>query len=210
MRDADKFRACGGPAVTGRLRHLFRCLALSVLLATVGFGGGLIAAVPDARPTGGRDTARVVISLRPGAAPQAAAADRRDGSGPGVPARDGQFRFVVRAASCGAKTVGGRFLDATARGVFCQVDVSVRNVGRLPRAFDVSDQTAYDVHGQAYESDLTASVQANRGKVTFLAEVLPGERISRTLVFDVPAGARLTSIELRDSAWSRGVVVPLS
>jgi hypothetical protein len=44
---------------------------------------------------------------------------------------------------------------------------------------------------------------------TFITPINPGNSVVGTLVFDVPVGSTLSSIELHDSAFSDGVSVQL-
>jgi len=56
------------------------------------------------------------------------------------PARDGKFEFTVSKVDCGATRVGSDLLDEKAQGVFCLVDVTVKNIGDEAQLFDGSSQ----------------------------------------------------------------------
>jgi hypothetical protein len=45
---------------------------------------------------------------------------------------------------------------------------------------------------------------------TFLNNINPGNEVTGTLVFDVPAGVELAALELHDSLFSGGVKVALT
>lgn len=128
----------------------------------------------------------------------------------GQPARDGKFEFTVTSASCGGSTVGDGPLAEKAQGVFCQIKVTVKNIGDRAQMFDGSDQKVFDAAGARYSNDTAAELAANEGSPTFLESVNPGNQVSGVLVFDVPAGTKLTKIELHDSMFSDGVTVELA
>ena len=57
---------------------------------------------------------------------------------------------------------------------------------------------------------MSAENEYNNEDQTFLEQINPGNRVTGTLIYDVPEGTKLTSIELHDSVFSGGVKVPLS
>jgi hypothetical protein len=127
----------------------------------------------------------------------------------GKPAKDGKFQFTVTKMSCGATQVGSEFLNAKAQGQFCQVSVTVKNVGQSAEIFDGGSQKAYDAAGTEYSYDTTASLYVNDQNQTFLEEINPGNQVKGVLVFDVPDGTKLTSIVLHESTFTAGVRIPL-
>jgi hypothetical protein len=145
------------------------------------------------------------------AAPVKAAPAKAAPTGPsfGEPVRDGRFEFTVTRVDCSRTTVGAERLQRTADGRFCVVSLTVRNIGDGSKYFLGRAQTAYDSTGAAYDSDELAGLYANGGVEAFLQKVDPGEKVSGKLVFDVPAKAELTALELHDSPLSGGVRAPL-
>ena len=127
----------------------------------------------------------------------------------GQPARDGKFEFTVKAPRCGVKKVGSDLLGAKAQGQFCLVTVQVKNIGDEPQTFSDSSQKAFGADVE-YSTDTTAGLYANEDTSTFLNEINPGNKVTGVLVFDIPAKAKLTKLELHDSPFSGGVTVTLT
>ncbi|WP_240669965.1 DUF4352 domain-containing protein [Actinoplanes solisilvae] len=125
------------------------------------------------------------------------------------PATDGKFEFTVTSMKCGAKQVGSDLLNAKAQGQFCQVSVTVKNIADSAETFDGSSQKAYDASEVEYSYDGTASLYVNDQNQTFLEQINPGNQVKGVLVYDVPAGTKLTSIVLHESAFTEGVRIPL-
>jgi hypothetical protein len=121
-------------------------------------------------------------------------------------ARDGKFEFVVKSVSCG-KASEGDVLSKTAQGQFCEVSVTVRNIGTRPQTFDGGNQKAKGVNGATYGDDTEAELYANNDNQTFLTDINPGNTVSGVLVFDIPKTGRIASLELHDSPFSGGVTV---
>jgi len=123
------------------------------------------------------------------------------------PARDGKFEFTVTGMKCGVKRVGPADFGEKAQGQFCLVDVTVKNIGDGAQTFDGSSQYAYDDEGTEFSHDSAAATYANEDDTTFLEQINPGNQVKGTLVFDVPADAKITSVVLHDSIFSGGVRV---
>jgi hypothetical protein len=123
--------------------------------------------------------------------------------------RDGKFEFVVTGVDCSKSTLGHDFLTKKAQGRFCVVDVSVRNIGKEAQMFAGFSQKAFDAAGAEFTNDGGAEFYANDNNETFLNEINPGNQVKGRVVFDVPKGTVLATIELHDSAFSGGVKVAL-
>lgn len=128
----------------------------------------------------------------------------------GQPVRDGKFEFVVSKVTCGRSRVGDAYLNKTAQGQFCLVNMSVRNIGKEAQIFDGSSQKAFGSGGVEYSNDSVAETYANENDDTFLNEINPGNRVTGVLVFDIPKGATIKRLELHDSAFSGGVNVDVT
>ena len=122
-------------------------------------------------------------------------------------ARDGKFEFVVTKITCGIPKVGADPLGKAAQGQFCEVTVSVKNIGNQPQTFDGGSQKAKGADGATYGNDGEAEIYANKDTATFLNQINPGNQASGLLVFDIPKTAKIVSLELHDSPFSGGVVV---
>lgn len=124
--------------------------------------------------------------------------------------RDGKFEFVVKTIACGKSRVGDTILGKTAQGQFCEILITVRNIGNEPQTFEGGSQQARGANGATYGNDAEAELYVNGGSQTIHNLINPGNTIQGKLVFDIPKGARIVSLELHDSAFSHGVVVNLS
>jgi hypothetical protein len=125
----------------------------------------------------------------------------------GQPVRDGKFEFTVTNVVCGKPSEGTGLTTRTARGEYCEVAVTVKNIGTVPQVFDGSSQKAKGPAGATYADDRTAELYANNSDQAFLSEINPGNAVPGVLVFDVPRGGRIPGVELHDSVFSTGVTV---
>ena len=57
---------------------------------------------------------------------------------------------------------------------------------------------------------VVAGMYANPDGETFLEDINPGNQITAVIVFDVAAGMKLVTLEVHDSAFSRGAKVALA
>ena len=135
---------------------------------------------------------------------------KRPTPGLGDPVRDGKFEFTVTKMDCSKTTVGNSFLNEKAQGKFCQISVTVKNIGKEAQYFDGSSQKAKNAESTEFSNDGAAEIYANEDSATFLNEINPGNGVKGKLIFDVPKSTKLTSIELHDSIFSGGVEVALS
>jgi hypothetical protein len=127
--------------------------------------------------------------------------------GLGDPVRDGQFEFTVSGVTCGHESVGEQWWKREAQGEFCIVEMSVRNIGTDARHFADGAQKAKGPEGNRYAADTGAGVVVNGNGDAVWNVVNPGNAIDAKIVFDVPPGATLASLELHDSHLSGGVIV---
>jgi hypothetical protein len=127
----------------------------------------------------------------------------------GDPVRDGRFEFVVSRADCSKSNLGMEHLKRTAKGKYCVVDLSVKNIADNPQLFLGSAQEAFDAAGTKFSDDEIAGLYANVNTQTFLRIIGPGEKVVGKVVFDVPKSTTLTTVELHDSFFSGGAQVAL-
>jgi hypothetical protein len=123
------------------------------------------------------------------------------------PARDGKFEFTVSSVKCGVAKVGDEFLNKTAQGQFCEATMTVKNIGTEPQTFDGSNQKAKAADGTEYANDSEAELYANTATKTFLDQINPGNAVKGVVIFDIPKGAKIATLELHDSIFSGGVIV---
>ncbi|WP_157437138.1 DUF4352 domain-containing protein [Actinoplanes subtropicus] len=127
--------------------------------------------------------------------------------GVGAAVRDGKFEFVVSQVDCTQTTLGAEQFKRTAKGKFCVVSLSARNIAGGAQFFLSYAQKGFDAAGAEYGVDEIADLYVNRDTKTFLDRVAPGERVAGKIVFDVPKAVTLTTLELHDSLLSGGVKV---
>lgn len=127
------------------------------------------------------------------------------------PARDGKFEFTVSSFKCGVASVSDSsgYLSKSAQGQYCELSVSVKNIGDQAQTFDGSSQYLFNASGQKYNYDGTATIYANPSDSTLLNTINPGNSATGTIVFDVPKDVTPTTAELHDSSFSGGVKVNL-
>ena len=130
--------------------------------------------------------------------------------GIGDAVRDGQFEFVVTSVSCGHDEIVNGILRATPQGQFCVLELRVANVGDKPRQFADGAQRAFGPNGDQYAADTGAGLVANGSGVAYWNTVNPGNSIEAKVVFDLPPGATISSLELHDSGLSGGVRVTVA
>lgn len=123
------------------------------------------------------------------------------------PARDGTMEFRVRQVECGIGRIGDPFVNQTATGQFCLVELTVRNIGSRPAGFTDSLQKAYGPENRQFHADPGAGVLANADQQVFLDELNPGNQVTGLVVYDIPPGTRIVKLELHSSSRSNGVVV---
>jgi hypothetical protein len=123
--------------------------------------------------------------------------------------RDGKFAFTVTKIKKGVRRVGDQYFGQTAQGQFVMVYVTVRNIGDEARMFDSSSQKLTDLQGRDFDADGEATIAMGDESNAFLKDINPGNGVRGILIFDVPKGVKLTSLDLHDSPFSGGVTVPL-
>lgn len=130
----------------------------------------------------------------------------------GEPARDGKFEFVVNSIKCGEKTVGTNpYLQSTASGQFCRLNLSIKNIGDKAQSLFADNQKLLDVQGREYSYSFTATSYAepNGPSITWYNEINPGNNVTGDILYDIPTDVVPTRVILHDSSFSRGVEVSL-
>ncbi|MCU1614694.1 MAG: hypothetical protein JWO98_2234 [Frankiales bacterium] len=125
------------------------------------------------------------------------------------PARDGKFEFTVTGVDCSKNTIGNDPVSTKANGVFCIASLTVKNIGDQAQTLDATSQVGYDAQKRKYSTDTKSEFYLpNQGGALF-NQLNPGSSVTGQIVFDVPAGTKLTKLELHDSMLSGGVDVNL-
>jgi hypothetical protein len=126
-----------------------------------------------------------------------------------TPVKDGKFTFVVSSVTCGKPSVGRSVITRKAQGTYCLVAVTVQNTGTEAQSFSDGFQKLLGSDGTVYGADIAAGVIANENIAGLWTRIVPGDKVSGTIVYDVPLQAQIAKVELHDSALSKGVTVTL-
>ncbi|GCE77652.1 DUF4352 domain-containing protein [Cellulomonas biazotea] len=191
-------------------------VGVAVLVVAIGASGGgddaKEAAVPEqaaSEPAAPAVPEKPAQETAPEEGPEVAPVEEAPALAPlGTPVRDGKFEFVVHGTECGVTTVGDEFLNQTAQGEYCLVRMSVTNIGDESQYFFGDNQEARNDAGQEFSSDSTAAIYLENSD-SWMSEINPGNAVEAVVVFDVPPGTALASIDLHDSAFSGGVEASL-
>ncbi|MGB9223496.1 MAG: DUF4352 domain-containing protein [Mycobacterium sp.] len=111
--------------------------------------------------------------------------------------RVGAFAFTVTSVNIGTPKVGIR----TAQGVFVVVEFTAKNIGDTPRSVYCQNQKLKDLSGRTYDDAV------NVGSGEDLFSINPGKQVRFSCAFDVPKGTLPGTVEIHDSAYSKGVPV---
>jgi len=125
--------------------------------------------------------------------------------------RDGSFAFVVTAIQPPSKTLRGRSgTTEAAQGAFVIVRVDVTNIGYDPVALTATSQYLVSDKGKRFATSSVISSLRGTERI-FLDKINPGHTAKAApILFDVPAGTTIASIELHASGSSTGVNVKLT
>ncbi|NKY23913.1 DUF4352 domain-containing protein [Cellulomonas denverensis] len=191
------------------LTGLGAAVVLVIVIAIAGGGGG-----GDDKPAASAPTADAPAAEEPAAeepaAEEPAAEQPAEPELPGIgaTAADGKFSFVVTGVETGVPQVGSQYLTSDAQGQYVLVHLTVTNSGTEPQYLFASSQEATDTQGRTHSVDTTATLYAGETDV-WASQINPGNQISGTLVFDIPADATLETVTLHDSPFSGGVQIRL-
>jgi Domain of unknown function (DUF4352) len=109
----------------------------------------------------------------------------------------GAFAFTVRSVDIGTPTIGIK----AAQGVYVVVRFTVKNIGDTPRSVYCQNQKIKDLAGKTYDDAV------NVGSGEDLFNINPGREIRFSCAFDVPKDTLPGTVEVHDSAYSKGVAV---
>ncbi|MFW0796191.1 DUF4352 domain-containing protein [Gordonia sp. CPCC 205515] len=166
-------------------------------------GGGSDDKSDNASSSSGGDTATAANA-------PAAPADDAAPAGLNTPVRDGKFEFVVTGVQPGLDTVGDNpYLTEKAQGQFVIVSMTVKNIGDKPQGFSPTSQKLFDDQGRSFETDTSAQIALDETDIAVWDNINPGNTVQVKLVYDMPADAQPTKIELHDSMFSGGADVAL-
>lgn len=190
------------PRKRHRVRNTFLIVIGAIVLISIiaSMGGG------DDDPGAGPAT----TEQQP-AAEEPAAEEPAADAGPGIgdPAEDGDFTFVVESVEDGPERLGDDTFGTSPQGRFVFVTVTVTNHGDAPGSFFGDNQFLIDTEGRKAGADTEAAIYLPESQSLY-EEINPGNTLTGTVVFDIPADAVPAAVELHDSMFSGGVTVNLS
>ena len=126
----------------------------------------------------------------------------------GTPVTDGKFTFTVSRVERNVPSIGGQYMNKKAQGSYTLVHITVKNTGTDAQSLMADSQKAYDANGVGYEATSDGAFYIE-GNDTLFTEINPGNTLKGILVFDTPAGTKLTKVRLHDSMFSNGVETSL-
>ncbi|GAB3114252.1 hypothetical protein GCM10027055_19960 [Janibacter alkaliphilus] len=198
----------------GRHKVLTTLLGLGLLLVLCCGGAalGLSGDDPSGTSASGQEGAGTTAGESAESTDGGDGADAPDegAAAPGDVVSDGTFDFTVSQVRDGGQQIGDDMLGTSAQGTFWLVDISVTNTGDSAQYFSDSDQVVIDEEGREHSADTEAAIYLDSAQDVFLEEINPGNTVEGTLVFDLPAGATPSQIELHDSMFSGGTTVDLT
>jgi hypothetical protein len=126
------------------------------------------------------------------------------------PVQDDMFEFVVASMTCGRASISRDYQSRSAHGQFCLMELTIRNTGSRVQTFVDSFQRAIGPDGESYQTDTAAGLLANGAGASPFVQVKPGNQVTSTIVFDIPAGASITTVELHENPVSHGATVQVA
>lgn len=160
-------------------------------------------------PTSAAAPAKSGSAASSGGQSSAAAQEKKDAlPALGTPVTDGKFTFTVSRVERNVPSIGGQYMNKKAQGSYTLVHITVKNTGTDAQSLMADSQKAYDANGVGYEATSDGAFYIE-GNDTLFTEINPGNTLKGILVFDTPAGTKLTKVRLHDSMFSNGVETSL-
>ena len=200
------------------LRHkvltgLGALVLLGAMASALGGGGGkgTDAATSETSTSSSTSQESSAGSSQAAAEPSQTKAEKQEKKDAGLntPVRDGKFEFTVTKVQPGVKQIGDEYLNQQAQGQFVLITVTVKNIGDKPQTMFDSNQKLTDDQGRSFSPDSAAAIYLKNNDI-WMKEINPGNTLTGTLVYDMPAGAKATKLELHDSMFSGGTTVSLT
>lgn len=94
-------------------------------------------------------------------------------------------------------TVGNKYLNQTARGIYWVFPIAVRNDDKESRTVDTSMFELISNSGVKYEPDSTAGIYANTDSPFFLQKINPGIVLNGYVVFDMPKDQQIADYKMQ-------------
>lgn len=194
-------------------------VAIGLISALSGGGSGsadasapsVPAATASAPAAAGAAAPKAAVPAPTTAAPKASAPAEaaKAAAGLNTPVTDGKFEFTVTGVEGGKTQIGDQYLNTKAQGQFVVVSLSVKNIGDKAQTIYDGNLKAFDASGKEFSADSKAQMYLGDEGRLWINEINPGNSVKGQVVFDVPKGTQLTTIELHDSMFSGGATVNL-
>ncbi|GIE91394.1 DUF4352 domain-containing protein [Actinoplanes regularis] len=133
----------------------------------------------------------------------------------GATARVQSFEATVRGVDCTKQTVtkpddpatsyDDTFTEA-AKGKFCVVTFSVKNVGEKTDRYPASSIVATNATERVLDRSTVAENFANNGTYPLDEPIDPGKTVDLLLVFDVPVDTTLAYLQISDDLFADAVI----
>jgi len=203
------------PKRSGRELSLLVGLGVAIVVVIGAIVAGVILAMRMnvAAPTVTAQTTSAAASASPTPQMTAINPTAADVARPDVPpaamgqeVRDGDFSFVVTGVQRMDAVVNPEHpdIEKVAQGEYVVVQMTVTNTSAEPQTYSGSFNTLFD-GSTVYKSDDEAWLYFGH----LPPRVNPGDSFDTAVVFDVPRGAEVQSVELHDGPTSTGVTVAL-
>ena len=203
------------PKRSGRELSLLLGLGVAIVVVIGAIVAGVILAMRMnvAAPTVTAQTTSAAASASPTSQMTAINPTAADVARPDVPpaamgqeVRDGDFSFVVTGVQRMDAVVNPEHpdIEKVAQGEYVVVQMTVTNTSAEPQTYSGSFNTLFD-GSTVYKSDDEAWLYFGH----LPPRVNPGDSFDTAVVFDVPRGAEVQSVELHDGPTSTGVTVAL-
>ncbi|RLP75489.1 DUF4352 domain-containing protein [Mycetocola tolaasinivorans] len=183
-----------------------------IVVASVAAGGGSkgdgVVAVKT--PAAGEPAAQESGAEEPAKEEPAKEAPGKDLPAIGTPVTAGSMEFTVTGVEEAGASVGGQYLSATAQGRFVRVALSVKNVGNNPETFLVNYLKVEDSQGRSFNADSSATIYDTASADTWISEINPGNAVTGSVIFDLPADAELATLTVSNSVWGSGKKIALN
>jgi hypothetical protein len=203
------------PKRSGRELSLLLGLGVAIVVVIGAIVAGVILAMRMnvAAPTVTAQTTSAAASASPTSQMTAINPTAADVARPDVPpaamgqeVRDGDFSFVVTGVQRMDAVVNPEHpdIEKVAQGEYVVVQMTVTNTSAEPQTYSGSFNTLFD-GSTVYKSDDEAWLYFGH----LPPRLNPGDSFDTAVVFDVPRGAEVQSVELHDGPTSTGVTVAL-
>lgn len=183
-------------------------ILLVIILVIAAIAGATGSDDTDNAPTSTSPSASSSDDQDEGTAEQAS--DEEDGAeivaGIGDTVQSGDFEITVNSVGEPTATIGGEFTEETAQGEYIPVNLSLTNTGS--DAAYVMDSDIELKAGETTYSSSTDALFALEDAFVF-EEVNPGNTLTGTLVFDVPAGTPVDELVFSGGIFDEAAIIKL-